>query len=76
MKTGKEIRDCVREKLVECRKEFKLTQTQVGELVGKKKTTVASWEQGQTVPDIETLYRLATYYGKTLDYMIGVKDEH
>lgn len=75
MKTDEEIRDCVRGKLVECRKEFKLTQTQVGELVGKKKTTVASWEQGQTVPGIETLYKLAAYYNKSLDFMFGEKDQ-
>ena len=75
MKTDDEIRQCVRKKLIECRKEHKLTQTQVGELVGKKKTTVASWEQGQTVPDIETLYRLAVYYEKTLDFMFGEKDQ-
>lgn len=75
MKTDEEIRQCVRKKLIECRKEYKLTQTQVGEIVGKKKTTVASWEQGQTVPDIETLYRLAVYYKKTLDFMFGEKDQ-
>jgi len=73
--TDYEIRDTIRNRLIECRKEFKLTQAQVGELVGKKKTTVASWEQGQTVPGIETLYRLATYYNKSLDFMIGEKDQ-
>lgn len=77
MKTDAEIKEIVRQRLVQCRKEHQMTQTQVGELVGKKKTTVASWEQGVTSPDIETLYRLASYYEKSLDFMFGEnKDEH
>ena len=65
------VKDNVRKALIECRKEAGLTQTQVGELVGKGKTAVASWEQGLTIPDIETLYRLSLYYHKTINYMYG-----
>lgn len=68
------IRENVRQILIECRKEKGLTQTQVGEIVGKTKTAVASWEQGLTIPDIETLYRLSQYYGKTINYMYGEKE--
>lgn len=74
--TDYEIRDTIRNRLIECRIESNLTQREVGEIVKKSPTAVASWEQGLSLPDIETLYRLTTYYGKTLDYMIGVKDEH
>lgn len=69
------VRDSVRQTLIECRKERGLTQTQVGEIVGKTKTAVASWEQGLTIPDIETLYRLALYYKKSINYMYGERDE-
>ena len=68
------VRESVRQTLIECRKEKGLTQTQVGEIVGKTKTAVASWEQGITIPDIETLYRLSQYYGKTINYMYGEKE--
>ena len=68
------VKDKVRLTLIECRKEKGLTQTQVGEVVGKGKTAVASWEQGLTIPDIETLYRLSKYYGKTIQYMYGERE--
>lgn len=69
------IKDNVRKALIACRKEKGLTQTQVGQIVGKTKTAVASWEQGLTIPDIETLYRLSKYYGKTINYMYGESEE-
>lgn len=65
------VKDAVRKVLIECRKEKGLTQTDVGKLVGKGKTAVASWEQGISIPDIETLYRLSKYYGKSISYMYG-----
>ena len=71
MKTDKEMRDIVRKKLIECRTERELTQTDVGKIVGKSKTAIASWEQGLSMPDIITLYKLTNYYGVTLDYMYG-----
>ena len=71
MKTDKEMRDIVRKKLIECRTERELTQTDVGKIVGKSKTAIASWEQGLSMPDIITLYKLVNYYGVTLDYMYG-----
>ena len=70
-----EINTIIRKRLIQCRKEANLTQKDVGEIVGKKPTTVATWEQGITMPDIETLYRLTKYYGKTLKYMFGETDE-
>ena len=68
------IKDTVRKVLIECRKEKGLTQAEVGKIVGKGKTAVANWEQGLTMPDIETLYRLSQYYGKTISYMYGEKE--
>lgn len=65
------LKDTVRQILIECRKERNMTQTDVGKVVGKSKTAVASWEQGASMPDIVTLHRLATYYEKTIEYMYG-----
>lgn len=61
----------IRERLIALRLENELSQTEVGKLVGKSKTAVASWEQGLSMPDIVTLKRLATYYHKTMNYMYG-----
>jgi transcriptional regulator with XRE-family HTH domain len=65
------LKERIRQILIECRKERNMTQTDVGKIVGKSKTAVASWEQGASMPDIVTLHRLATYYEKTIEFMYG-----
>ena len=69
------MRDKVRKILIDLRIENKLTQTEVGQIVGKSKNAVASWEQGLSLPDIVTLYKLSRYYGHSLDYMFGEEKE-
>lgn len=66
-----ELKDKIRHILIECRTANELTQTDVGKIVGKSKTAVASWEQGLSMPDIVTLHRLAKYYGKSIGFMYG-----
>lgn len=68
---NKEMRDKIRRTLVELRTENGLTQSEVGILVGKSSNAVASWEQGLSLPDVVTLYKLARHYNKTMDYMYG-----
>ena len=47
-----EVRQIIRNRLIECRIEANLTQKEVGEIVGKSSNAVASWEQGLSLPDI------------------------
>lgn len=70
-----DIRDRIRNILIELRTERELTQTDVGKVVGKSKNAVASWEQGLSLPDAATLYRLAAYYNKTMNYMYGEEEQ-
>lgn len=70
-----EVRKNVRARLIELRKANNLTQTEVGNIVKKSKTAVASWEQGLSIPDVETLFELSRYYGKTISYMYGYPEE-
>lgn len=72
--TDQEIRTKVMNILIECRKEKGLTQEELAKIIDKKKTTVASWEQGKSLPSIQMLYRLSQYYNKTISYMYG--EEH
>ena len=71
MNADYEIRESIRNILIECRHEKGVSQTEVGKAVGKSKTAVASWEQGLSMPDAATLYRLAAYYNKSIGYMFG-----
>ena len=66
-----EIRDKVRMVLIECRKEKNISQQQLADILDSKPTTVASWEQGKSLPSIDMLYRLSKYYGKTIAQMYG-----
>ena len=69
------IRAKVMEVLVECRKEKGLTQLELAKKFNISPTTVASWEQGKSLPSISMLYRLASYYQKTIGYMYGEKED-
>ena len=63
------IRQNIKENLYDLRVQTGLTQQDVAVIVEKSPKTVASWEQGISLPDPTTLYRLAMYYQKTMDYM-------
>ena len=69
-----DVKEKIRSILIRCRTANNLTQTEIGKVVGKSKTAVASWEQGLSLPDAATLYKLARYYGKTMNYMYGEED--
>ena len=71
MNTDLEIRDKIRSVLIECRQEKGISQSELGKALGKSKTAVASWEQGLSLPDAATLYRLSTYYHKSIGFMYG-----
>lgn len=75
MSKDDKMRDDIKNRLIECRKEKGLSQAEVGKIVEKSKNAVASWEQGLSLPDLVTLYRLATYYKKTLEYMYGKEEK-
>lgn len=66
-----ELRDKIREAIRKNREEKGLTQTQLGSYLGKSKTTVASWEQGKSIPDIEILYKMAKFFNKPIGHMYG-----
>lgn len=68
------IRESIRKRLIQCRTDNDLTQTDVGRVVGKSKNAVASWEQGLSLPDIVTLYHLSIYYEKSLEFMMGEEE--
>lgn len=65
------VRERIRKILINCRKEKDITQSQLAIILNIPKTTIASWEQGLSLPSVDMLYRLAKYYNKSMDYMYG-----
>ena len=58
------------------RESKKITQTQLGEHIGAKKSAISLWESGKRQPDQETLVRLANFFGVTVDYLLDRNDPH
>ena len=53
------------------RKENALTQEDLATFLGVTKASVSKWETGQSYPDIELLPRIATYFGMSIDDLVG-----
>ena len=67
------IRETMRLNIIKKRKELNLNQTQLANLVGLKKNTVASWEQGLASPDIDTIALLLDLFQIDFYEFTGVK---
>lgn len=59
------------ENIVRLRKEKKITQDVLADIMGVTKASVSKWETGQCMPDIMLLPRLAAYFDVSIDTLIG-----
>lgn len=62
-----QIKKTIGENLKRFREEKGYTQTDIAIYLGSTKSTVATWEQGRSTPDIETAHRLLLYYNRSID---------
>ena len=69
MTDDNELRQIIADNLKRFREEKGLSQTDLSKVIGKAKTTISTWERGESLPDAAMLYRLATYYNKMIDLM-------
>lgn len=49
-------------------------QLELGHRVGASKQSVSNWENGNIMPSIDLLLRLADFFGVSTDYLLG-RDE-
>lgn len=63
------------ERIRSLRKEKGITQSELGEQLGIVKSTVSVYETEVYEPNIETLIKMADYFGVTTDYLLGRSDE-
>ena len=64
-----ELKIIVGKNLSALRKKNKLTQIELAEKFNYSDKAVSKWEQGATLPDLETLKQLASFYGVSIDYL-------
>ncbi|MCY7084676.1 helix-turn-helix domain-containing protein [Streptococcus oralis] len=53
------------------RKEQKLTQQNLADILNIKRATIAKWESKNAIPDTETLDKISIYFDTSIDYLIG-----
>ena len=63
------------ENLIRLRREKEVTQEEVANFIGVTKASVSKWETRQSLPDILLLPVIASYYGVTVDELLGYKPQ-
>lgn len=66
----KDIKTVVAENLTSLRKDRGLTQAQLAEKFNYSDKAICRWERSDTLPDINTLYALAEFYGVTMNDLV------
>ena len=63
------------ERLKILRKNKGISQRELGDIIGLKKSTVSLYENNKTEPNDEIKIIIARYFNVSADYLIGVIDE-
>lgn len=71
MQENKDIKEIIAKNLANLRKNKKITQTELAEQFGYSDKAISKWENGDTLPDIQTLYQLCEFYNITLDFLVS-----
>ena len=71
MQESKDIKQIIAKNLANLRKNKKITQTELAEKFGYSDKAISKWENGDTLPDIQTLYQLCEFYNVTLDFLVN-----
>lgn len=69
-----DLKTIVGKNLTALRKQAKLTQIELAEKFNYTDKAVSKWEQGATLPDLDTLKQLAEFYGVSIDYLTEEKN--
>ena len=69
----KTIREVIKNNLIRLRKRAGLTQIELAKKINFSDKAISRWENGEVVPDVETLQNLANIYNIPLTYLM---EEH
>ena len=61
-------------RLKELRKKSGLTKKEISQAVGISQAALLRWESGLQVPQVDSAKILADFYGVSLEYLLGQKD--
>jgi len=57
------------------REQVKMSQGELGELLGVTRQTIAAWERGERTPSLEQLSRMSRALNAPLELLLGTEDE-
>lgn len=66
-----EIKNNLSKNIIKLRKEKKLTQLELANALNYSDKSISKWENGDTIPDIEVIKRLADFFNVSVDSLIG-----
>ncbi len=75
MEENKDFNTIIGKNLLKLRKDMKLTQMEVAEKFNYSDKSISKWEKGESLPNVEILCELASFYGVTLDDLTRENDE-
>ena len=64
-----------KDNLVQMRKVLQLTQEDIAEKLGVPRQSVAKWEAGESIPDLDKCKQLADIFGVSLDDLANYEPE-
>lgn len=64
----------IRLRIKDLRDERHISQYALAEKLGVAQSTIGNWEAGTREPNLDTIMRIADYFGVSLDFLIGRTD--
>lgn len=61
-------------RIKECRNKLGISQEELAEMLGMKRTNIANYEAGRVVPPGNILVKLSDIFGVSTDYILGLSD--
>lgn len=69
-----DVKKIFAERLKELREEKAISLKELSKAIGVSDVALCRWENGKRVPTIESLVKIATYFGVSTDYLTGLED--
>jgi len=68
--------DNIATRIKELRLEKKMSQAQLGQVIGVNDRTISNYESGKREPDIQTIKKLCDFFEVTSDYLLGFAEDY
>ncbi len=62
------------QKLRELREEKKISQQELGKIIGVSDAAICNWENGTNEPKASYIKKLAIFFNVTTDYLLGTEN--